>query len=226
VNPVLAQVGDWHVATAWEWDYQAAWDYQRATVERVRVSGENWLIVCSHPDTLTHGRGLQKPRKGQTLTLEDFDPARAATLPVPLFQIERGGGLTFHHPNQLILYPIVKLHPQRLGLSALVDRLLISVRGALEERGLGGLDHERDLLGLWQGARKLASVGIAVDRMVTLHGLALNVGRFEQLRQQLKTLAPCGLGPDLYASIEELTDRPCRPQDLAGEVIQRFCHAR
>ncbi len=226
MTPHLEAVGEWQVATTWNWDYQASWDFQRATVERVRQTGESWLIVCSHPDTLTHGRGLQKPRKGQALTLEDFDPARAAALPVPLFQIERGGGLTFHHPGQLILYPIVRLHPQRLGLSGLVDRLLTSVRGALEERGLDGLDHERDLLGLWQGPRKLASVGIAVDRMVTLHGLALNVTRFDQLRQQLASLSPCGIGPNTYTSVEEASGRLCRPEDLRAEVIQRFCHAR
>ncbi len=219
-------VGDWTLAVGWDWDYEAAWEFQKQTAQRVRETGEKWLIACSHPDVLTNGRGLQKPKKGQAFELEDFKPTPGMDLPVPLFQIERGGGLTFHHPGQLILYPIVKLHPQRLGLSTLVDRLLISVKGALEERGIYGLEHERDLLGLWQGPKKLASVGIAVDRMVTQHGLALNVSRFEDLKQKLTRFSPCGMSFSTYTSVEEVTGRPLGPADLLTEVTQRFFHAR
>ncbi|MFP5458128.1 MAG: lipoyl(octanoyl) transferase LipB [Bacteriovoracia bacterium] len=224
-GPEVIQTQGWHVATKWNWDYQDAWDFQRKTVERVRESSEKWLIVCSHPDVLTHGRGLQKPKKGQKFELENFKREAYPNLPVPYFQIERGGGLTFHHPGQLILYPIVKLHPQRLGLSDLVDQLLLSVRGALEERGIENLDHSRELLGLWHGPHKLASVGIAIDRMVTLHGLALNVQRFDELKKKLSFLAPCGMSLATYSSVEEVTNRATKPQDLSLEVIQRLLHA-
>ena len=224
-TPELKQIGDWHVATCWNWDYQSAWDFQKETKERVQLTNEKWLIACSHPDVLTHGRGLQKAKKGQSFELTDFNLASFPQLPVPFFQIERGGGLTFHHPGQLILYPIVKLHPQRLGLSALVDNLLLSVKGALEERGLKNLDHSRQLLGLWHEHQKLASVGISVDRMVTMHGLALNVSRFDDLKNKLSALAPCGMGPATYTSVEEITGRACTPGDLLPEVTRRFFHA-
>lgn len=224
-TPTFEQIGNWNVARLWNWDYQSAWDFQKETKARVQLTGENWLIVCSHPEVLTYGRGLQKPKKGQQFELTDFNLAATPTLPLPLYQIERGGGLTFHHPGQLILYPIVKLHPQRLGLSALVDNLLLSVKGALEERGIGDLDHGRELLGLWQGPRKLASVGIAVDKMVTMHGLALNVARFDELKKKLSAFAPCGLGPSTYTSVEELTGRACTPADLSAEVTRRFFDA-
>lgn len=224
-GPEVIQTQGWHIATRWNWDYQEAWDFQRTTAERVREAGEKWLIVCSHPDVLTHGRGLQKPKKGQSFELEHFRREAYPQLPVPYFQIERGGGLTFHHPGQLIVYPIVRLHPQRLGLSGLVDELLLSVRGALEERGVSDLDHSRALLGLWRGPHKLASVGIAIDRMVTLHGLALNVQRFDELKRKLSFLAPCGMSLATYSSVEEITGRATKPQDLAPEVIRRLLHA-
>jgi lipoyl(octanoyl) transferase len=225
-TPEIIQTQGWHLATCWNWDYPSAWDFQKKTVLRVRESNEKWIIACSHPAVLTNGRGLQKPKPGQSFQLEDFKPSAFPALPVPLFQIERGGGLTFHHPGQLILYPIVKLHPQRLGLSDLVDNLLLSVKGALEERGITELDHSRELLGLWYKSQKIASVGIAVDRMVTLHGLALNVQRFDELKQQLAFLAPCGMGFSTYTSVEEITGRKLRPQDLLLEVTRRFFHAR
>ncbi len=224
-SPEIIQTCGWHMAICWDWDYQAAWEFQKQTVKRVRESNEKWLIVCSHPMVLTHGRGLQKPKKNQVFELEDFHPEAFPHLPIPFFQIERGGGLTFHHPGQLILYPIVKLHPQRLGLSSLVDNLLLAVKGTLEERGLSELDHSRELLGLWRKQQKIASVGIAIDKMVTLHGLALNVQRFDQLKQKLSMLAPCGMGFDTYTSVEELSGRSLTPQDLLPEVSRRFFHA-
>ncbi|MBY0515553.1 MAG: lipoyl(octanoyl) transferase LipB [Bacteriovoracaceae bacterium] len=225
MNPEIIQTQGWTLATCWNWDYQEAWDFQKKTVERVRETGEKWLIACSHPEVLTNGRGLQKAKKNQSFELQDFKVSAFPSLPIPFYQIERGGGLTFHHPGQLILYPIVKLHPQRLGLSSLVDNLLISTQSALEERGISDLDHKRDLLGLWKGSKKLASVGIAVDRMVTIHGLALNVEKFDSLKQKLAFLSPCGMGFETYTSVEEVTGRKLKPQDLMPEVTRRFFHA-
>lgn len=225
MKPEIFQLQGWNIVTAWNWDYQEAWDFQKLTKLRVQETGERWLIACSHPDVLTNGRGLQKPKKGQSFELQDFDPKLAPNLPVPFFQIERGGGLTFHHPGQLILYPIVKLHPQRLGLSSLVDNLLLSVKDSLTERGLKDLDHSRQLLGLWSGTKKLASVGIAVDKMVTQHGMALNVSRFDELKSKLSFLAPCGMGLGTYTSVEEITGRSCTPQDLFPEITRRFLNA-
>lgn len=207
------------------WDYGLALNFQRALTGFVRETGKPWIIACSHPDVLTHGRGLQKARKGQVLALEDYNPSAHPHLPVPLFQIERGGGLTFHHPGQLIIYPIVRLHPQKLGLSHLVDGLLESVQESLQELGVKDLDHKRELLGLWARSQKLASVGIAIDRMVTLHGLALNVQNFQSLKDKLSFLAPCGMEFKIYTSVEELTGKKIDPEDLADKVIRRLTHA-
>ncbi len=207
------------------WDYEYALNFQRSLTSLVREMGKPWIIVCSHPDVLTHGRGLQKPRKGQVLELEDYNPKVHPHLPVPLFQIERGGGLTFHHPGQLIIYPIVRLHPQKLGLSDLVDTLLESVKQSLESYGLRDLDYKRELLGLWSKSQKLASVGIAIDRMVTLHGLALNVQNFQALKNKLSFLAPCGMEFRTYTSVEELTGKKIDPEELVDDVIRRLTDA-
>lgn len=211
--------------TRWDWDYAEALAFQRATAERVRETGERFLIACSHPHVLTNGRGLQKPRKGQALELTDFDPQAFPSLPFPLYQIERGGGLTFHHPGQLILYPIMRLHPQRLGLGALVDSLMLAVRHELEHKGLDNLECRRELAGLWRGPRKLASIGVAAHHMVTLHGLALNVRPFHDLKKRLESLSPCGMGFDTYSSVEEELGQEMTPQELLPGVWQRLQHA-
>src|SRR5665648_127801 len=84
------------VVTKWNWDYSLAHKFQRAALTLVQETPNlRILICCNHPEVLTNGRGLQKPRKGETLTLVDFNPAEHKNLPYPFFQIERGGGLTF-----------------------------------------------------------------------------------------------------------------------------------
>jgi lipoyl(octanoyl) transferase len=86
------------VVTKWNWEYGVAHKFQRAALEVVQNTPNLRILICtSHPDVLTNGRGLQKPRKGEKLELVDFNPADHKSLPFPLYQVERGGGLTFHH---------------------------------------------------------------------------------------------------------------------------------
>lgn len=221
----IQELEKFNLVTKWNWDYELCLNFQRSLTQYVRETGKTWLIICSHPDVLTHGRGLQRAKKGQTQSLEDYRPEAHPNLPVPIFNIERGGGLTFHHPEQIIIYPIMLLHPDRLSLSKLVDSLLISVKEEVEELGIVDLDHQRELLGLWYKSKKLASVGIAIDKMVTLHGLALNVNRFDELHKKLAFLSPCGMGFDIYTSLEQILNKKIDSQALADKIVRRLSDA-
>ena len=87
------------IVTKWNWDYGLAHKFQRAALTLVQDTNNLRILICtSHPEVLTNGRGLQKPRKGEVLNLVEFNPADHSSLPYPLYQVERGGGLTFHHP--------------------------------------------------------------------------------------------------------------------------------
>lgn len=214
------------VVTKWEWEYSLAHKFQRAALELVQTTpGLRILITCSHPEVLTNGRGLQKPRKGEVLNLVPFNPQEHKELPYPLFQIERGGGLTFHHPGQFIFYPIVKLNPATLSLSHMIDQIFDISIDVLKGWGIEGLSHENKLLGLWYGEKKVASMGIAIEKLTTFHGMALNILENQNMRSALRTLNPCGLTADTYTSVEALTTLPSNPLDIFREqFLQRIRH--
>lgn len=214
------------VVTKWNWEYSLAHKFQREALKIVQETPNlRVLICCSHPEVLTNGRGLQKPRKGETLELQEFRAEDHASLPYPLFQIERGGGLTFHHPGQFIFYPIVKLNPKSLSLSLMIDQIFDFSIEILNSWGIKDLNHTNKLLGIWQGNRKLASMGIAIEKLTTFHGMALNIKENAGMRSALSKLNPCGLDANTYTSVEALTTLPSNSLETFQEqFLQRIAH--
>lgn len=189
------------------WDYKLAHAFQRFALELLEEhNGLRVLIACSHPRCFTNGRGLQKAKKGEEINLIDFNPALIPLLPFPFHQIERGGGLTFHHQGQMIIYPIVKLNPATLSLSKMMNDLFDSAITALSMKGLNNLAHQTKLLGLWHNENKLASMGIAIEKLKTFHGMALNFYKDDEMKRALQMINPCGLKAETYTSVEELMD--------------------
>lgn len=208
------------VVTKWNWEYSLAHAFQRKALDLVQNSHSlRILICCNHPEVLTYGRGLQKPRKGETFELKDFNPEDHTTLPYPLFKVERGGGLTFHHPGQFIFYPIIKLNPQKLSLSLMTDQIFDFSIDVLKSWGINNLHHENKLLGLWHGNNKLASMGIAIEKLTTFHGMALNLTHNERMLQAMRQLNPCGLNAEVYTSVEKLTSLP---EDFLDKFKDQF----
>jgi lipoyl(octanoyl) transferase len=212
------------VVTRWNWEYAIAHKFQRAALEIVQKTPNLRILICtSHPEVLTNGRGLQKPRKGETLELKEFNPDAQKYLPFPLFQIERGGGLTFHHPGQFIFYPIVKLNPKSLSLSLMIDQIFDFSIDVLKGWKVKNLSHENKLLGLWLGEKKVASMGIAIEKLTTFHGMALNILENKKMLQALGTLNPCGLHTETYTSIDAVTSLPGNPlQAFQDHFLQRI----
>lgn len=187
----------------WEWDYADCLDFQLAAVEFVKSNPQKSIYIStSHPNVFTYGRGLQKGKDEKLKQLQDFDPRTKTKF--PLHMIKRGGGLTFHSPQQYIFYPIIKLSPKK-SLSGLIDLLMDSSVSTLETAfSVESVEKRRDLLGLWVKDKKLASFGIALDRYVTYHGMALNLDFNQEMLSELQKLNPCGLSGNIYTSLSQL----------------------
>jgi lipoyl(octanoyl) transferase len=196
------------IVIKWNWEYSQAHAFQK---ECVKVLQEHprmrFLIACSHPKVFTMGRGLQRPKKGQTLNLTEFN-GDESLLPYPLHRIERGGGLTFHHPGQFIFYPIVKLNPKTLSLSTMINDIFSMTSEVLSQWNLPETDTGHELLGLWKGNKKLASMGIAIDKLTTYHGMALNFFTDHEMKSALSSLNPCGINAGTYASVDDYVFLP------------------
>ena len=215
------------VVKKWNWDYPLAHQFQRKTMELLDLAPQTRIIICcSHPRIFTHGRGLQKPRKGESLELREFDPELISSLPFPFYQIERGGGLTFHHPGQLIIYPILKLNPKTLSLSKMINSLFDVAIEELRDWGLEGLSHENKLLGLWYGEKKIASMGVAIEKLTTFHGMALNFYLDPEMKNALMKVNPCGLEANTYTSVEEILKLSEKSlNDFSELYLRRLAHA-
>jgi lipoyl(octanoyl) transferase len=212
------------IVRKWNWDYTLSHRFQRAALELVQATPNlRILICCNHPQILTNGRGIQKPRKGEALNLVEFKVDQHKNLPYPFFQIERGGGLTFHHPGQFIFYPILKLNPASLSLSKLINQIFDISTDVLRSWGLEGVTHQHQLLGLWHQEKKIASMGIAIEKLTTFHGMALNLSSNITMLEALNNLNPCGLRAETYTSVEALINMPPNPQEVFLEqFIQRI----
>lgn len=161
---------------------------QRILVERVANRIPNVLLTGQHEPIITLGR---RTPEGGTYT------AGIPTLPV-----ERGGEATYHGPGQLVAYPIVHLTQARRDLHQFQrDLEEVGIR-VLADFGITG-ERREGLTGVWVGLQKIQSLGIAVRRWVTWHGLALNVNTDLSV---FRTFSPCGLDGDVMVSMAELMD--------------------
>lgn len=185
-------------------EYGRTWGVQKALAARraeERIS--DGLILVEHDPVVTLGR------RGTDADVLD------ASLPV--FRVERGGEATFHGPGQLVGYPILKL-PDRLEVKRLVTELEDVLIGTCADFGIEA-SHEGPERGVWVEARKIASIGLAVQRGVTFHGFALNVNvdlaDFQKIR-------PCGHAGSIMTSMAKELGRPLNPVDVASSVILHF----
>ncbi|MFA6235685.1 MAG: hypothetical protein WC635_00050 [Bacteriovorax sp.] len=213
----------------WNWDYLEAEKFQLECVDFVNKNPHVvLLIICSHPHCFTIGRGLQKSKESSSIELVDFN--HETELPYPLYQIKRGGGLTFHYPGQIVFYPIVNLTHQKKAVFDLMLKILEITQDLLETQfGFDQLQIKRELLGLWFensfSSAKIASIGLAVSRFNTYHGLALNFFNDDEMFKALCSLYPCGLPGDVYKSIEFLLCEKIpehRRESFTEDFLEKF----
>ena len=140
---------------------------------------DTWIVV-EHDPVITLGR------EGKTAHLR-LSRELLAARGVEVVHVERGGDVTYHGPGQVVVYPIMKLERFR-EVVPLVTRLEGAVADALAGFGIeaGG---RREHRGVYVGDNAICAVGLAVQRMTTLHGIALNAGTvldYDHL------ITPCG----------------------------------
>lgn len=164
-----------------------------AVADRLAGRTPDRLLLLEHPAVVTLGRSTDRAHL-------KFGKARLRELGVELFEVGRGGDVTYHAPGQLVGYPIIDLNALgRRDVHAHLRSLETGLIAALDELGVAA----RRLPG-WTGVfvdpadgttsvhqqRKLASIGIGVRRWVTFHGFALNVTTD---LQGFDAIVPCGL---------------------------------
>lgn len=178
-------------------------------VEARLAGGADTVLVVRHPPVITVGR-----KRGSELHVRDAEG-------LPVVPVPRGGDVTFHGEGQIVLYPIVALEGPDRDLHRFMRDLEEACIRALAGWGVSGRRDE-GRTGVWVGARKIASVGIAVRRWVTYHGISLNV--FAEPR--FRTIVPCGLDGVVMTSMEEESGRAPGMAEVADALVAAFAAVR
>ncbi len=174
-----------------------------------RIAGEipDQLLLLEHERVVTLGRKTPA---------EDW-----SGMEIPVLEIERGGEATWHGPGQIVAYPILALPEGRRDLHRYLRDLEQVVIDVLAELEIDAGRRE-GWTGVWVGAKKLCSIGVAVRRWVTWHGLALNVdcelGDFTRF-------APCGLAPEVMGRVSDYVAPP-EGDPLLMDALERCFRRR
>lgn len=198
-----------YLLTLGKLDYEAGWRFQhRLWAERVKGTVDDTLILLEHPPVITLGRRADR----RHLLVSESELNRRG---IRVYQVERGGDITYHGPGQLIGYPIFRLEMGVRRFVELVEQALI--------RSLMSFNIQANikpkLIGVWVEGKKIASVGIAVQQGVTLHGFALNVGGD---LSGFGLINPCGLKPDVMTSISAELGWELKPEEVIDSVVSGF----
>ncbi len=159
--------------------YGEAWRLQHTLFDemvlikkRGGVPSREYLLLVEHTPVVTLGKHA---KESNVLVSESMLAARG----VDCYHVERGGGVTYHGPGQLVAYPILDLERHHLGVK---DYVGLIEEAVIQTIALYGIRGERvdGASGVWIGAgtsdeRKICALGVKCSRFCTMHGLALNV---------------------------------------------------
>ncbi len=199
-------------------DYGRAWTLQRAwAAARAEGRRPDALLLLEHPHTYTFGRSGRR----EHLRLSEEACARRG---IALYDVDRGGNVTYHGPGQLVGYPILRLADYGLdyhGYLRALEEVLIQALGAL------GVPAHREpgYTGVWVGGaegtpEKIAAIGVKVDaRGITSHGFALNV---DPDLSYFEGIVPCGIADRRVTSLARLLGRPIPMEEVVKAVVVAF----
>jgi lipoyl(octanoyl) transferase len=148
--------------------YAKALDLQKELETAVIAERErDFLLLLEHPHTFTIGRRAKND--GVLATAETL-----RAMGVDVFEINRGGKVTYHGIGQIVGYPIISLSPDREDVHKYVRDLEEVLIRTMTDFGIDAFRIE-GLTGVHTAEGKVAAIGVHIKRWVTTHGFALNV---------------------------------------------------
>lgn len=183
----------WNIKKLGKVDYQEAYALQLLLVEEKQSS----FLLCEHNPVFTRGKGSK-----ETNILDKT---------IPVVMTNRGGDLTYHEPGQLVGYIILDLKAEKLRVKAFLDKVENLIINTLAKIDVNARKHP-DLVGVWVGEKKIASIGIGIKKGITMHGFALNINNS---MEGFSFINPCGLSPDSMTSVKTIKN-----QEISMDLVQ------
>ncbi len=193
-------------------DYQEAWDLQKEILNlRVDEKVNDVLFLLEHPHTYTLGKVADKKN---LIGSENYLHENK----ISVFDIDRGGDITYHGPGQIVGYPIIDLKKWRQDTHKYLRSLEEVIIKTCAEYGLKGI-RDPKYTGVWIEDRKIAAIGIKVSRWVTMHGFAFNVNTDLDF---FSGIIPCGITDKGVTSLKNELGKTIDISEVKGKLGNNF----
>lgn len=176
-----------------------------STLQQQRIDEEvpDTILFLEHPEIVTVG---PRARNDGIAPPSDYKS----------HPVDRGGGLTWHGPGQLVVYPIIHWNKDdERSVSDIISKIESWVIAGLETLGIEGYRDER-MQGVWVDDKKICSIGLSFLRWVSRHGFTIN---YDTPQGRVENLAGCGLTEATTTSLSNLGTRVTR-QQLEDALLQ------
>ncbi len=193
-------------------DYQEAWDLQHTLFEKRRVNKiDDTLLLLEHPHTYTFGKSADKSNLLFTQTeLEQKS--------ISLYDVDRGGDITYHGPGQIVGYAIIDLKNWEQDTHKYLRALEEVIIQTLAEFGVVSVRNE-NRSGVWVGDNKICAIGIKVSRWISMHGFALNINTNMEM---FNGIVPCGIDDKGVTSLKNELNKKVNISIVKNEIVKKF----
>jgi len=161
-----------------------------STLQQQRINDEipDTILFLEHPEIVTVG---PRARNDGIAPPSDYHS----------HAVDRGGGLTWHGPGQLVVYPIIHWNrDDEKSVADIISKIESWVIAALETLGIEGYRDKR-MQGVWVDDKKICSIGLSFLRWVSRHGFTIN---YDTPEGRVENLAGCGLSESTTTSLRQL----------------------
>ena len=188
--------------------FKDVWSLQKKMqLQRINNDIGDVLILVEHDPVYTLGKNANPDH-----LLQSRDRS------IDVFNIERGGDITFHGPGQLVGYPILDLTNYKKSVSwymRSLEQLTIDVLNEFEISA----NRVDGLTGVWVGDEKIAAQGVRLTKWITMHGFSINVNTDLSFYDGI---IPCGIFNHGVTSMKEILKRTQKMEKVKSLVIDKF----
>lgn len=193
-------------------DFQQAWDLQKKLfTQRIENKINDTLILLEHPHTFTLGKVADKKNL-------IWNENQLQENEVKVFEIDRGGDITYHGPGQIVGYAILDLKSWYQDTHKYLRALEEVIINVLKDFSIVSARKE-GLTGVWIDDRKICAIGIKISRWITMHGFAFNVNTDLNL---FNGIIPCGISDKDVTSLEKELGGKQNLNEVKERIVRSF----
>lgn len=193
-------------------DYKQAWDLQHEVFsKRVKNETDDTFFMLEHPHTYTLGKVAEK----ENLISSEV---QLKELGVSVYEIDRGGDITYHGPGQIVGYPIIKLSEWKEDTHEYLRGLEEVIMNVCSDYGLTTHRNSK-YTGVWIEERKIAAIGIKVSRWTTMHGFAFNINTD---LNYFGGIIPCGIRDKEVTSFKKELGKEIEIDEVKENLAKKF----